>query len=117
MLNFSISSEGDVAIVYIVGELDASGADDFSKTMLDIAHDGTAYIILNMTEVSYISSNCIKPLLAWLEETKSASGKRQLALCNLQEFVREVFRITEFDRKFPIYDTEDSALNAFRRRV
>jgi anti-sigma B factor antagonist len=117
VLNFSLSNEGDVAVVYIVGELDASGADDFSKALQEVVRDGSAYIIVNMTEVSYVSSNGLKPLLTWPAATKASSGKRQLALCNLQEFVREVFRVTEFDRKFPIYDSEDQAINAFRKRV
>lgn len=117
MLNFSISNEGNVTIVYLVGELDASNADDFSKAFIDLVRTGSNHVIMDMTEVSYISSNGLRPLLEWLDATKNASGNRQLALCNLQEFVRDVFRVTEFDRKFPIYDNEDIARNAFRKRV
>ena len=117
MLNFSISNEGNVVVMYLTGELDATSAEDFSKALLDVAREGENNIIVDMAEVSYISSNGLRPLLDWLAATKNASGKRQLAFCSLQEFVREVFSVTEFDRKFPIYDDETVALGAFRKRV
>ncbi len=117
MLNFSIANEGTVVIVYLAGDLDASCSDDFSKVLLDLVRNGSNHIILDMLEVSYISSNGLKPLLDWLDATKNVSGKRHLVLCNLQEFVREVFRVTEFDRKFPIYDNDDLARNSFLKRV
>ena len=115
MLNCSISKEGDVEMVYLSGELDATSASELSKTLLDLVKRESHHIILEMGDVSYISSNGLLPLLEWLEATKHVSGNRKLAVCNLTEFAQEVFRILSFDRKFPVFDDPDEALRAFRQ--
>lgn len=113
MLNTTIAKEGDISVVYLTGELSATTEDELSKLLLGLASDGIHQIILDFTEIAYISSNGLRPLLAWLEATKGASGKRRLAVCGLQEFVQSVFQITGFERKFPTYDTLDAALGSF----
>ena len=113
MLNCSILKEGDINLVYLEGELESTGAGELSKTLLEFVGDGMHQIVLDMTSVTYISSNGLKPLLEWLDATRNISGKRKLAVCGLQEFPRRVFEVTEFDRKFPIYDNADAALRAF----
>ena len=112
MLNYSISREGDIEVIYLEGYLDATTAEILSKTLMDCFEAGMHKIVLEMGGVSYISSNGLRPLVEWLEATYEMSGRRKLAVCNLHEFVREVFRITEFDLKLPIYDNIDSALGA-----
>lgn len=113
MLNSTIVKEGDISIVYLSGELSASTEEELSKLLLSLASDGSYRVILDLGEVSYLSSNGLKPFQKWLDATKGVSGKRRLAVCGMQEFVQSVFRITEFDRKFPTYDTVDRALSTF----
>ena len=113
MLNCSISKEGEVNLVFLVGELDAITAEELSKVLTDCVSEGVYQIVLEMSQVSYVSSNGLRPLLEWLDATRNATGKRKLALSGLQPFLREVFAVTEFDRKFPIYDNADAALESF----
>lgn len=117
MLNCSISKEGDIEIVYLEGNLDATTADVLSKTLLDFFEAGRHQIILEMGGVSYISSNGLRPLLEWLEATQQIAGRRRLVVCNLHEFIKEVFKITEFDLKLPIYEDAESALGAFKQNI
>ena len=113
MLSCSISKEGDVNLVFLEGELDASSAEELSKVLSDCVSEGVYQIVLEMGGVNYISSNGLRPLLEWLDATRNVTGNRKLALCGLQPFLKEVFAITEFDRKFPIYDNADVALDSF----
>ena len=113
MLNCSILKEGDVNIVYLEGELDASTSCDLSKILVDFVNEGMHQVILDMGGLTYISSNGLRPLLEWLDATRNVSGKRKMALCGLQEFVNDVFKVTEFNLKFPIYDNADIALCDF----
>ena len=113
MLNTTIAKEGDVCVVYLAGELSATTEDELTKLLLGLASDGNQQLILDLSEIGYLSSNGLRPLLAWLGATKTSSGKRCLAVCGLQEFVQAVFHTTGFDRKFPTYDTVDSALGSF----
>ena len=113
MLNTTIAKEGDISVVYLDGELTATTEDELTKLLLGRASDGNNRLILDLSEIGYLSSNGLRPLLSWLDATKSSSGKRRLAVCGLQEFVQSVFQITGFDRKFPIYDSIDSALGCF----
>ncbi len=113
MLDFSIAKEDNVSIVYLSGELNALNAGNVSKLLIDLVNEGSYQIILEVSELTYITSNGLRPLLEWLEVTKNASGNRRLAVCNMPEFVKTVFEITGFDRKFPTFDNTESALNTF----
>lgn len=115
MLNYSISKDGDIEVVYLEGYLDATTAHILAETLGDCYQAGMHKIIMEMGGISYLSSNGLKPILEWLAATEAMSGRRKLAVCNLCEFTREVFRATEFDLKLPIYENVESALSAFRQ--
>ena len=113
MLDLSIAKEDKVSIVYLSGELNALTAGQVSKLLVDLVNEGSYQIILELSELTYITSNGLRPLLEWLEVTKSVSGNRRLAVCSMPEFVKTVFEITGFAHKFPTFDSTESALNTF----
>ena len=113
MFNSTIAKEGDINIVYLSGRLDAATAEDFTKILVDLASEGSNRIVLEMSDLKYISSNGLQPFLTWLDATRDQATGRQLAICCLQEFVKSVFEISGFDRKFPTFQSLESALETF----
>ena len=113
MLVSTIAKEGSVSIVYLSGELNAATEDDLTKLLMGLVNDGSHQIILELSELGYISSNGLRPLLEWTRATQNLSGHRKLTLCCMQEFVRTVFEATGFDRKFPVHDTLEEAIESF----
>ena len=71
---------------------------------------GPTRVVLNFREVRYMSSTMLAILLKFLRRIQRAEGK--LRLCSIAPSIKEVFRITRFDRLFEIDDQESTALDA-----
>jgi anti-sigma B factor antagonist len=72
---------------------------------------GQKNLILDMSDVAYISSSGLRVLMVALKATRAAQGNTRLVGVN--RTVREVIKMTGFDTLFQIYPDIDSALVKF----
>ncbi|MBN2717187.1 MAG: STAS domain-containing protein [Deltaproteobacteria bacterium] len=112
MFNATVTREGNIHVVYMRGRLNLVNSEDFSKVLQSLISEDNNEVILEMSELEYITSDGLKPILNWLQATRlrAPQGKRRLALCNLQDFVKTIFRHTGFDKQLPIYDSIHAAI-------
>ena len=68
-------------------------------------------ILLNFSNVEYLSSAALGKFITLNKKVQAKSGK--LVMCNINEDIFEVFEITRLDRLFNIQKDEQSALQAF----
>ena len=67
--------------------------------------------MLNFRAVRFMSSSMLAVL--WKFSQKVKAGKGRLKLCCIAPHLKEVFKITKFDRVMEIHDDESNALDAF----
>lgn len=101
-----------ITILDISGRVDAATSSKMEEEICKKTDSGTINLILNMEDLSYISSSGLRVILASLKKVKSAGGK--IALVKLQSGPAEVFKMTGFDRLFPICDSIDKAVEQFQ---
>jgi len=101
-------TSGNTEVVRIKGRLDATNAPDLEKAMDPVIERAPDVLLINFKDLDYISSAGLRVLLLGAKKMKNAGGA--LALCSLQETVKEVFDISGFTAMFPIYDTEKEAV-------
>ena len=68
-------------------------------------------MIFNFKDIDYISSAGLRVILKATKALKREEGK--IMLCDMQDYVKEVFEIAGFDTFLPIVPTMDDALKAF----
>ncbi len=68
-------------------------------------------VVLNFREVRLMSSSMLAVLLKFSRKVTAAKGR--LKMCCIAPHLREVFKITRFDRIFELYDEESAALDSF----
>ena len=68
-------------------------------------------VLLNFREVRLMSSSVLAVLLKFSRRVASLQGK--VKICCLDPSLREVFKITRFDRLFEIHSEEFVALDSF----
>ncbi len=68
-------------------------------------------IILDFTNVEYLSSAALGKLITMEKKVKAAGGK--LRLCAIRPDIKEVFKITRLDKLFQIVDDREKALEGF----
>ncbi len=99
-----------VIIEKFVGSFDQNARQDF-KWRIDVAvNDGLRFIILNMTEVSFIDSAALGWLVLSQRRFQRINGK--LSIVAQQGFVRDILDLTEISEWIPVFETEEEALSS-----
>ena len=76
-----------------------------------VEDQGNTRLLLNFSNVKFMSSAILGQLIKLNKKVTRANGR--LKLCGFAPNLREVFRISQLDRLFEIYDDEQLALDRF----
>jgi anti-sigma B factor antagonist/stage II sporulation protein AA (anti-sigma F factor antagonist) len=107
-MNFRDRQVGSVTIGSASGRIDLSNADAF-KDSLSVALSRTkAALILDLSELEYISSAGLRSLMIAFKAAK-AEGKA-FSIAALKPLVLEIFTISRFNLVFPLFDTVRDAI-------
>jgi anti-anti-sigma factor len=103
----------NVALIQVAGRIDHTTAKDFENRLLpQVAGCAgeTKKILLDFSEVTYISSAGLRVLMIAAKQCKKQNGKMVLAA--LQPMIQEVFQISRFDTVFEVFPTVKAAMEA-----
>ena len=98
-------------IIGINGRLDTINYSILEKRLMELLDQNTNRILINCSQMDYVSSSGLRIVLMALKRITMAKGK--FALCSLQENIREIFEISGFTTIFEIYPNEEDALRVF----
>lgn len=73
-----------------------------------VEEEGRKKIVLDFSNVEYLSSAALGKLITMDKKTKAAGGK--LRLCSIRPDIYEVFAITKLNKLFDIRDDQEQAL-------
>lgn len=107
-MEIRMKASEDVCVVSLAGKLDSLSASACESTLKQAVAEGNIRFILDLSELSYISSAGLRVLLAIAKQLKARGGK--VSLANLQSNVREVFEMTGFISIFAVHESVDAAL-------
>ena len=90
---------GNARIVKMTGRIDHDNAEDFKNALqphLENCREGGEVVIMDFTDVSYISSAGFRVLL--LAHRHAVTQKSAFAIGGAQPVVMEIFSISKFDK-------------------
>ena len=102
----------DVSIVYLKGYLDAHTAPEFENALQDLVDEDRVRIIVNLSELSYISSAGLGVFMGFIEDIRSKKGDIKMAEPN--EKVFRVFDLLGFPVLYEIFKEEAEAIEKYR---
>ena len=76
-----------------------------------VDEDGRLKILLDFSNVEYLSSAALGKLIIIDKKLKAANGN--LRMCSIRPDVYEVFAITKLNKVFSVYENQDQALEGF----
>lgn len=91
------------------GRIDSATGPVFEKEVLQQIDEGQRRVLLDFTDLVYISSAGLRIILLAAKRMKSVGGR--LALCSLNPQIAEVFEISGFSRILDVQPTRDAALS------
>lgn len=109
-----IDEIGDVTIATFLDKkiLDETNIQVIGNQLFGLVdEDDRKKIILDFSNVEYLSSAALGKLITMEKKVKGASGR--LRLCCIRPEIYEVFAITKLNKLFSIYEDQEQALEGF----
>lgn len=100
--------ENGVTIVMVTERVDGVTSPELESYLTDLAKESTSNIILDLSELKYISSAGLRVVLSTVKRLKTQ--KRELFLSGLTGSVKDVFQLSGFNAILKIFDTTTQAL-------
>jgi anti-anti-sigma factor len=94
------SIQGAVLVLSLTGRLDSITSPEFEQLVRGRLADGHRRLVIDLDALDYISSAGLRILLVAGKALKAEHG--QMVLCRVKDTVREILRISAFDRIFTI---------------
>ena len=105
----TVESKGKVCVVkFKCSEIGMDESGGFYEELKKLANSGKLFILVDFSNVAYISSLVLAALISGLKNTKSKGGS--LKLCCLQDKVRQTIEMTQLNKVFEVYPDVDTAL-------
>ena len=106
-MQISTRTSNGIHIVAITGSLDSITAPEAQKS-LDAVLAGAKKVVLDFSNLDYISSAGLRVLLGAAKQLRASGGT--LGMFGLNQSVREVFEISGFSSILTVYQSEAEAL-------
>lgn len=115
MTDFSVtvdtSSHASVVVVHVVGELDAHTFPTFQAQLDDLLHHRRAAIVIDCTQLRYISSAGLGVLKQKTFDTRELGGDVRLA--NMPKKVHAIMDLLGFTKLLKVFPTVEAAAASF----
>jgi len=109
-----VSKVGDVTVVKLLDKkiLDEAGIQELGLELFSLVEqDNRKSILLNFSNVEFLSSAALGKLITLDRKVKSHKGR--LKMSNIRPEILEVFQITKLNKVFDIRADEAEAVSAF----
>jgi anti-anti-sigma factor len=103
-------AQGRVLVVTARGRLDGSTSQAFGARLEKLTATSQPRLVIDFAGIDFVSSAGLRVVLALLKRVKAADGR--LALCAVQDPVREVLDITGFAGMLDLYTGRAEAIAA-----
>jgi anti-anti-sigma factor len=100
--------EKGAVVVVIKGRLDAVSSPVLEKEIETLTAVGDNRLIMDLSELNYISSSGLRIILGGAKRLKAMQGC--LLIASLRSMIKEVFDVSGFSSIIPIFDSTDEAL-------
>lgn len=113
MADFNVTSreEGSVNVIELKGYLDAHTAPELETEFNRLIDDDNFKIVVNFTDLKYISSAGLGVFMAYVETMRENSG--DIKFSNLKEDVFNIFDLLGFPVLYEFFSDEKEAIDKY----
>lgn len=97
-------------VVRLGGRLDVSKSEELEKILRQMLKQEPRPLVVNLEDVSYLSSSGIGVLLGIFRQLKGL--ELQMVLCQVSPAVEKLLEVVELSQVFQIFDREGEAIHA-----
>ncbi len=112
-MSLAAMKNGNALILGLKGRLDQDNCDEFRDALaphLDSAARDRLAIVLDLSQLEYVSSAGLRCFMLAVKQAKTYDGR--IVVAALQPMVAEIFQISRFDLLLEVFATVSAAVNA-----
>ncbi|MFW5733771.1 MAG: STAS domain-containing protein [Oceanidesulfovibrio sp.] len=109
MLDFTMEKRGSHFVLKARGRMDNKTSPEFATKFEQILEAGEKHIVVDLSDLEYISSAGLRALLNAGMHLRSMEG--QLSICCLEGMVKDVLDVAGFGQMFPVHGTLREAVS------
>lgn len=106
-----VENRGEVTILAPRHRVDTNTSPEVEKVIFENIGAGDGKIVIDFSQVDYVSSAGLRVLLKTAKQMKKGGGK--LGLCNLNDQIKEVLELSGFLGIIDCYDSVDTCIATF----
>ena len=110
-MKIAVSREKDVSVIVPQGKLDSFSSRDFEERLLALIAQGHTKLIIDCTQLEYVSSAGLRIFYLAANRLQALRGK--MVLCAVNETIQRVFDIVDLSSDFLILQSREQALQQF----
>jgi anti-anti-sigma factor len=117
VIKFSLSSKSelDIAVMMPRGYLTDMGAHQIEKASKQFLDNGFKKLIINFSNVELINTHGISIFKSVLQ--KASKNGCRVCFTNINEFHREIFRLTGLMNRVSVFQDEDDAMIYLKKTI
>lgn len=97
-------------VIYVDGDLTTASSPDAEAEINGILEGTSTNVVINVEKVNFIASTGLRIILVLGKRLKGDDLK--LIMCSMNDTTKSVFKISGFAKLFPIFETEEEALES-----
>ena len=112
-MSLASTISGKALILGLKGRLDQDNCETFRGELaphLEAAANGKLAIVLDLSQLEYVSSAGLRCFMLAVKQTKTHNGR--IVVAALQPMVAEIFQISRFNMLLEVFATVDDAVGA-----
>jgi anti-sigma B factor antagonist len=110
-MELSVSEHKPAHVVTAVGSMDALTSADFSGFVSGQIEQGKHQLVVDLSQVDYMSSAGLRAILAGLKEARQLGGDLRLAAA--QPGVEKILKLSGFMSILKVYTSVEEAITSF----
>jgi anti-anti-sigma factor len=95
-----------VKVIKLNGNLNATTSQEFRQNITDVLEIGAKIVLVDFKDVTFMDSSGLGALVLAFKTLRAADTK--LVLCSINEQVRILFELTNMDKVFEIFPSQDA---------
>lgn len=111
MLDIHVTKQQQVTLVVVNGRVDSLNAGELGLSLSSAIDDGSTQIVLDLSQVAYMSSAGLRELVSAFKKVRRISGDLRLAQPSPR--VQEVLEMAGLDTIFQIFPTQLDAVGSY----
>lgn len=111
MIDIQVNKIDEVTVIELIGEIDSTTAQDIQSRVLPLASE-SGKLLLDMTEVRYMSSAGLRFLLLLYRTINEVGGK--IVVAGLHEELKDIMSMTGFLDFFTTVENRQAGLSSLQ---